>query len=1063
MSNGIKFDPQESGALRIGNANVAPRKQSISSPSSYWTSIEPVNGGYTVYIDKSENGPAIYTPNNDSELIGLANKLSGETFADVNSALVWFNSYEEGNRNLIIRSTEEVGTLVNLSGAIVSAANHSSTDYIKVEPNKTYSFSKIPSVLVTEGIGGYWRYAWYDEDKVYISRAPEILHIFQWTIPNNAHYVRLSYPIDSQPKLEKGSTATPWRPAMEDPDYVLDKFVLSSEIPPIVTNGLVLNYDAGLIPSYPRGGTAINDVSGFGNNGTLVNGVGYSSDGGGSLSFDGVNDYVQTPIKPDVNSLTITMWVKSNSISSNKIFLNGSTSPYTTGRFYFAIYSGKWNMGIGGVAWGSGIVSTTTDWTYITILVNNNIVYMYVNNILNRQLSSNNVILSKNISISDTNYPWDGNIGQILIYNRALTQQEILQNYYAGLQMFIPKDGLVLSLSPQNTIGGYPLIARDLSGNGNNGTLVNGVSVAKDGGGSWKFDGVDDFIDLGSNAITELDNYSISMWIDFSKVSGLQYFIGGTSTSNGSIRYNSVDKTLLVYISNTPSFVWIAPNGFVNFVMVRNSTSSCDIYIDGILKNTLTGFSGKGSIRYMGCRSDGYYFNGNIGQTLVYNRALLESEIQTIYDATKSKYNTPDINLFAYGVKQDLSGNGQTLIRVGNSELHRSLPIQSKMRGCLLNDDGTVNYYLSNDSDLLKEDGITPSVLDGTDGNVMTEIPSFYVLEKDMDGFAYTYISDQPLPGFKYIPKTYHSRYEATINRSTGKLMSIINTTTTYRGGNNTSAWDGTYRSLLGLPCTAQSRTVYRTGARLNRSSKWNISTTLSDYVVALLFRVEYATYNSQATFNSALTAEGYKQGGLGAGVTNINSTLWSSYNGYNPFIPCGYTAELGNRTGVKDFVMPSEYGTLTTQVNRYRGIELPFGHIWKHRDGFVIELSENYTVAKYYIFDNPNDFADTKTANARYLCDMPSENGYIKTLNKYTNIASTIGGSSGSWVYDYAYVKNDGAGTLRGFLSGGNAINGSGAGLGCSNAYYSPAGATVYLGVRLCYTPEENIIIETN
>ncbi|MCK9476321.1 MAG: LamG domain-containing protein [Candidatus Muirbacterium halophilum] len=1069
MANGIKFSSIEEGALRIGNANIAVRQNSVSNPSSYWTSIEPVNGGYTVYIDKPENGPAVYNANSDAELIALGNKLSGQSFANINQCLTWFNSYEPGNRNYLIDSNRDFNSSnYNISwyyfGSYKPQQGEQVTIQIKGQLGADRSYF---GVYNSGGMVGVATLSPVNYNNGIYTKT------FNWNISTSTNtYLNLYHMYSSGTsnstidwvKLEKGSTATPWRPAMEDPEYTIDKFVLSSEIPPIVTDGLVLNYDAGLIPSYPRGGTVINDVSGFGNNGTLVNGVGYSSDGGGSLSFDGVNDYVQTPIKPDVNSLTITMWVKSNSISSNKIFLNGSTSPYTTGRFYFAIYNGKWNMGIGGVAWGSGIVSATTDWTYITILVNNNIVYMYVNNILNRQLSSNNVILSKNISISDTNYPWDGNIGQILIYNRALTQQEILQNYYAGLQKFIPKDGLVLSLSPQNShfSGSAITSVRDISGNGNDGSINNGVAYVREGGGSWSFDGVNDFIDLGSNAIAELDNYSISMWIDFSKVSDVQYFIGGTSTSNGSIRYSSVDNTLLVYISGAPSFKWIAPNGFVNFVMVRNSTSSCDIYIDGILKSTLTGLSGKGSFRYMGGRSNGYYFNGNIGQTLVYNRALLESEIQTIYDATKSKYNTPDINLFAYGVKQDLSGDGQTLIRVGNSELHRSLPIQSKMRGCLLNDDGTVNYYLSNDSDLLKEDGITPSVLDGTDGNVMTEIPSFYVLEKDMDGFAYTYISDQPLPGFKYIPKTYHGRYEATKNRNTGKLMSIINTSTTYRGGNNTSAWDGTYRSLLGLPCTTQSRTVYRTGARLDRSSNWNISTTLTDYVVALLFRVEYATYNSQATFNSTLTAEGYKQGGLGAGVTNINSTLWSSYNGYNPFIPCGYTAELGNRTGVKDFVMPSEYGTLTTQVNRYRGIELPFGHIWKHRDGFVIELSENYTVAKYYIFDNPDNFTDTKTANTRYLCDMPSENGYIKTLNKYTNIASTIGGSSGSWSYDYAYVKNDGAGTLRGFLSGGDAYNGSIAGLGCSNALNSPTNASVNIGARLCYN-EENIIIESN
>lgn len=67
MANGIKFSSIEEGALRIGNANIAVRKNSVSNTSSYWTSIEPVNGGYTVYIDKPENGPAVYNANSDAE------------------------------------------------------------------------------------------------------------------------------------------------------------------------------------------------------------------------------------------------------------------------------------------------------------------------------------------------------------------------------------------------------------------------------------------------------------------------------------------------------------------------------------------------------------------------------------------------------------------------------------------------------------------------------------------------------------------------------------------------------------------------------------------------------------------------------------------------------------------------------------------------------------------------------------------------------------------------------------------------------------------------------------
>ncbi|WP_053430778.1 phage tail spike protein [Halalkalibacterium halodurans] len=121
---------------------------------------------------------------------------------------------EIGGRNLIIRSTEEKGTWINLSGQVVSANNHSTSDYIPVKPNTDYMFTKSDSNLADDA--GFFRWAWYDEDKNYISRQANSSNEFLWTTPNNVHYVRISYPDDSYPKLEKGNKATDWTPAPED-------------------------------------------------------------------------------------------------------------------------------------------------------------------------------------------------------------------------------------------------------------------------------------------------------------------------------------------------------------------------------------------------------------------------------------------------------------------------------------------------------------------------------------------------------------------------------------------------------------------------------------------------------------------------------------------------------------------------------------------------------------------------------------------------------------------------------------------------------------------------------
>lgn len=457
-----------------------------------------------------------------------------------------------------------------------------------------------------------------------------------------------------------------------------------------------------------------------------------------------------------------------------------------------------------------------------------------------------------------------------------------------------------------------------------------------------------------------------------------------------------------------------------------------------------------------------------------------------------------DINFFAYGVSRDLTGAGTTLTRVGNLSLHKTRPILRKSIGCVKNAQG-VQYYLHNDTDFLKADGVTPSVLDGTDGDVMTEIPEMYVYEYTEGNYEYTYLSEFPLPNFKRIPKTYHGRYEGSYDTTTNQLRSVINS-----------------NIRTGLPATGQSVFYYNDGAKINRDLTWSPDRLLSHYVRALLFRVHYATYDSQAPYNSALTPEGYLQGGLGVGVTDINSTKWR-YNGQNPFIPCGYTAELGNRTGVKDFYMPYEYdgwssvtedntgyykgiynattaynvgeyvadkedtsiglgdGKLykciqqttagipltdtayfalqtrtKTEANRFL-VEIPFGHIWKQTIDAIVEITGSGTSTKCYVYDNPAHFTSTKTANARFLCNMPSAAGYIKLFNNYTIVPYSIGGSSGSWGYDRFYWTTGVDGTLRGLLFGGAANYGSHAGLGCSYAYYSPALADATVGVRLC------------
>ena len=131
----------------------------------------------------------------------------------------------------------------------------------------------------------------------------------------------------------------------------------------------------------------------------------------------------------------------------------------------------------------------------------------------------------------------------------------------------------------------------------------------------------------------------------------------------------------------------------------------------------------------------------------------------------------------AYGIEFDTTISTPTCTRIGNSDLHKSLPIQSRMRGCLLDDNGKVVEYL-NPTSWLQHDRT------GARGQVMVEIPSHYERFVTDGTKRRVLLSEYPIPGFQFIPTMYVSAYEASLQRSTNKLCSVVNDSADYRGGN---------------------------------------------------------------------------------------------------------------------------------------------------------------------------------------------------------------------------------------------------------------------------------------
>jgi hypothetical protein len=444
----------------------------------------------------------------------------------------------------------------------------------------------------------------------------------------------------------------------------------------------------------------------------------------------------------------------------------------------------------------------------------------------------------------------------------------------------------------------------------------------------------------------------------------------------------------------------------------------------------------------------------SIGDLPVADSATLLTALMEVVQGGVSKQATIEdvMNLYgetaAYGIKINISTGVVT--RIGNGTLHRSLPIQNRMKGCLLSDAGAVNSYLP----ALDWTGADRT---GASGQVMVEVPLHYFKCWVDGGYGYILISEYELPGYKLIPKHYVGAYQAALDGT--KLCSVANPA--LRGGNDTSAWDGTYRSLLGMPRTYMRRYEYKAAARARNASattEWNAWMYNSYVALTWLMCIEYGTLNLQLPVNALLDSNGYKQGGLGAGVSNLNGTAWSTYNSYNPFITCGYSDSLGNRSGEVAFEMPSEYGELTTYVNRYRGVELPFGHIWQWLDGINIEIKTDADggTSKVYVCENPANLSDSAYTNYEYRGLEARTSGYAKEVLLGSNgdiVASVVGGGEMSYYCDYHYT-NTATSELKGALVGGRALAGSDCGPFFVDSIAAPSYRSAYFGSRLCFIP---------
>lgn len=411
-----------------------------------------------------------------------------------------------------------------------------------------------------------------------------------------------------------------------------------------------------------------------------------------------------------------------------------------------------------------------------------------------------------------------------------------------------------------------------------------------------------------------------------------------------------------------------------------------------------------------------------------------------------------------YGVKFDLAnGSSPDGVRTGNMEMHKTLPIQSKMRGCTIsNTDNTKKYLKANDWTKW-EDGTTPSQdSSGVGVEAFVEIPEHYrLLIATPDNTVEIRMSEYNLPGYTKVEKKYIGAYEGSVNLDSSSHNNLLRT-----------------QVRNAAPLVNKTRTKLQTMARNNnRTNNWNIYTYDAHRDLTWLFVVEYATLNSQKAFNANLTAEGYHQGGLGDGVTSGTVTV-NGATTYS-FVPCGTTNSLGNGTGIIEYTHTNtnaegtSTGTKVVNVPRYRGIENPFGHVWKNVIDVVVAGTDNsvYICKDYTKFgtfeggDNPT--AEQLIAAGYELQDFKEStitSQYVKKLvnnNQADLFPTVVGNGASATTYYCDYHWTSATATPRTLLIGGHSDSESAAGLFTLYSYDGLGASGASVGTRITFYGE--------
>lgn len=437
--------------------------------------------------------------------------------------------------------------------------------------------------------------------------------------------------------------------------------------PTIVPDGLVMYMDITNPRSYSGSGNTVFNLANSGIAATIITGITFDNDNKKNLNFNGSSGYmISNDTSMDFSSSDFTI--------QTTLKLNGFTSAY--GSIICAGAALTNNSSILQFI-GTGVHSTIGLWHQptstmigrnynflinkiynIAVVKNTSQVEFFVDGASIGTTSSSNFFnfTANGFAIGRWYYPsyeqyLKGNIYELKAYNRALSNQEIAQNYDATKGRFVTPEnivtnGLVLYIDPakSDSYSGVGNTIYDLSGFGNTGTLTNGPTFSVFNGGSLVLDGSNDYVSVNNNAnILSYTAYTKIAYIYISNFSTVNNIISGGFSGQHAFWMFGTNKLNAGHNGNWNTVVGatsLSLNTWYFAAVTYSNLTGWKLYLNGLEDGTsanTTTFTGNQEI-VIGAYSSGSNFTGRITNVLVYNRVLTSQEILQNYNATKSRF-----------------------------------------------------------------------------------------------------------------------------------------------------------------------------------------------------------------------------------------------------------------------------------------------------------------------------------------------------------------------------------------------------------------------------------------